>query len=59
MGDMPRAHEAPLNTMRKVPYHASLNQIVPRPATSNETLHLCGFENDSVHWCLTTVTRMK
>lgn len=35
------------------------NQIHSHQATSNETLYLCGFENDSVHWCLTTVTRMK
>ena len=35
------------------------NQILTHRATSNETLYLCGFENDSVHWCLTTVTRMK
>ncbi len=35
------------------------NQILSHCVTSYETLYLCGFENDSVHWCLTTVTRMK
>lgn len=39
--------------------HGAKNQMLSGSDTNNETFYLCGLENDSVHWCLTTVTRMK
>lgn len=39
--------------------HGAKNQTLSGSDTNNETFYLCELENDSVHWCLTTVTRMK